>query len=253
MTTAALVAGMIPLALGTAARRSLAPHGGHRGHRRQTLCLLTLLVTPVAYSLFDDISQRVPAFSRRFSFPRLVRAARAHLWLMPVLLLVAFASVARGAQQTSNSEKLVAPPRVGVSIGNGNSRSKRPSKRPSRTISILRSSGPTSPTPARRSALPWARSIRTFAGCPLTNRGTHRPPLCCKARTASSRNCSLRRISIFAIALLGRDGAAQCGFREWPQLDQQFVHRPEPVSHIPAVDCLHATLAAQPRSRPGPD
>jgi Cation/multidrug efflux pump len=56
MTTAALVAGMIPLALGT---------GPGAGSRRsvavivifgQTLCLLlTLLVTPVLYSLFDDL------------------------------------------------------------------------------------------------------------------------------------------------------------------------------------------------------
>jgi HAE1 family hydrophobic/amphiphilic exporter-1 len=57
MTTASLVAGMIPLAIGGGAgsgsRRTVAivVIGG------QTLCLLlTLLVTPVAYSLFDDVA-----------------------------------------------------------------------------------------------------------------------------------------------------------------------------------------------------
>jgi HAE1 family hydrophobic/amphiphilic exporter-1 len=56
MTTAALVAGMIPVALGRGAGDgsvraiALVVIGG------QTLCLLiTLLITPVAYSLFDDL------------------------------------------------------------------------------------------------------------------------------------------------------------------------------------------------------
>jgi HAE1 family hydrophobic/amphiphilic exporter-1 len=70
MTTAALVAGMIPLALGGGAgsgsRRTVAivVIGG------QTLCLLlTLLVTPVAYSLFDDFahSPRWARLARFFS------------------------------------------------------------------------------------------------------------------------------------------------------------------------------------------
>ena len=60
MTTLTLVAGMIPLAVGSGPgaeeRRAVAVVviGG------QTLCLLlTLVVTPVAYSLLDDVSQKL--------------------------------------------------------------------------------------------------------------------------------------------------------------------------------------------------
>jgi HAE1 family hydrophobic/amphiphilic exporter-1 len=70
MTTLALVAGMLPLALGTGPgaeeRRAIAVVviGG------QTLCLLlTLLVTPVAYSMFED-------WAKSFNMDRLRRTSR---------------------------------------------------------------------------------------------------------------------------------------------------------------------------------
>ena len=71
MTTIAIVAGMIPIALGRGAgagsRASMAVTiiGG------QVLCLLlTLLVTPVVYSYFDDLRQWQPSAMVRRFFPR---------------------------------------------------------------------------------------------------------------------------------------------------------------------------------------
>jgi hydrophobic/amphiphilic exporter-1 (mainly G- bacteria), HAE1 family len=79
MTTLAIIAGMLPVALGrgdgAASRASLAlvVVGG------QALCLLvTLVVTPVIYSMFDDLSG-LRAFSR-VRFPRLRPSWRARLF-----------------------------------------------------------------------------------------------------------------------------------------------------------------------------
>jgi hydrophobic/amphiphilic exporter-1 (mainly G- bacteria), HAE1 family len=75
MTTLALVAGMIPLAIGTGPgaeeRKSIAVVviGG-----QMLSLLLTLLVTPVAYSLFDDMSvvaKRIKATSAKEMFSRI--------------------------------------------------------------------------------------------------------------------------------------------------------------------------------------
>jgi HAE1 family hydrophobic/amphiphilic exporter-1 len=79
MTTLAIIAGMLPVALGrgdgSAARASLATVvvGG------QALCLLvTLVATPVIYSLFDDFSG-LRAFAR-VRFPPLRRAVLRRVW-----------------------------------------------------------------------------------------------------------------------------------------------------------------------------
>ncbi|MBI4902526.1 MAG: efflux RND transporter permease subunit [Acidobacteria bacterium] len=86
LTTAALVAGMIPLAVGSGAgagtRRTVAivVIGG------QTMALLlTLLVTPVAYSLFDDLAN-MRIFSRLFGLFRRPAAATTSLVLALALL-----------------------------------------------------------------------------------------------------------------------------------------------------------------------
>ncbi|MBU6283135.1 efflux RND transporter permease subunit, partial [bacterium] len=80
MTTVMLIAGMIPIALGrgpgAASRASMAKVivGG------QALCLLlTLLVTPVAYSLFDDLGGRLSGFAPVVRLRGMIDGLRASL------------------------------------------------------------------------------------------------------------------------------------------------------------------------------
>ncbi len=116
MTTAALVAGMIPMALGGGAgsgsRRTVAivVIGG------QTLCLLlTLLITPVAYSLFDDLGSLIGrVFSFRFPFRRVIRTTTTLLMILTVL--GATRVWAADEAQKPAPAALDAPARVGVSI-----------------------------------------------------------------------------------------------------------------------------------------
>ncbi|MBS1835190.1 MAG: efflux RND transporter permease subunit, partial [Acidobacteria bacterium] len=112
MTTAALVAGMIPLALGTGAgagaRRTvaIAVIGG------QTLCLLlSLLVTPVAYSFFDDIAHSPlwGKFGRLFRW----RSSKQPAAAAPLSMLL-IAALLMSEHQAYAQEPV--PARVGVGI-----------------------------------------------------------------------------------------------------------------------------------------
>ena len=77
MTTIAFVAGMIPLAIsrGVGAGLARATAASSSAGRRFSL-LLTLLATPVAYSLFDDLSR---AAKRTFGSKRVVDKGEADL------------------------------------------------------------------------------------------------------------------------------------------------------------------------------
>jgi len=119
MTTAALVAGMIPLALGTGAgsgsRRTVAivVIGG-----QSLALLLTLLVTPVAYSLFDDVAHS-PLWRRLFARvpkPSPTTAAMLALALLlgPALVFAQPPAPVEDPLKAARRQVLHAP-RVGVS------------------------------------------------------------------------------------------------------------------------------------------
>ncbi|MEJ5367671.1 MAG: efflux RND transporter permease subunit [Bryobacteraceae bacterium] len=117
MTTASLVAGMIPLAVGTGAgsgtRRTVAivVIGG-----QSLALLLTLLVTPVAYSLFDDVAHS-RLWKRLFSrVPKPAPTTAAMLAL--ALLLVPAAALAQPAAEDpllAARKQVLHAKRVGVS------------------------------------------------------------------------------------------------------------------------------------------
>ncbi|MFZ5928975.1 MAG: efflux RND transporter permease subunit [Acidobacteriota bacterium] len=120
MTTAALVAGMIPLALGTGAgsgsRRTVAivVIGG-----QSLALLLTLLVTPVAYSLFDDVahSRLWRRLFARVPKPSPTTAAMFVLALLaaPAVLSAQPAPGSPGGPLQAARQQVLHAPRVGVS------------------------------------------------------------------------------------------------------------------------------------------
>jgi HAE1 family hydrophobic/amphiphilic exporter-1 len=112
MTTATLVAGMIPMAVGTGAgagtRRTVAVVviGG------QSLCLLlTLLVTPVVYSLFDDLAHS-PVWGRLAAALRVLSPRRAWASITSLFALGLLVAAPLNAQAPAADR----PQRVGVGM-----------------------------------------------------------------------------------------------------------------------------------------
>jgi HAE1 family hydrophobic/amphiphilic exporter-1 len=109
MTTLALIAGMMPLVLGSGPGAETNRSIGILVVGGQALCLLlTLLAVPVFYSLFDD-APKLPVWGR-FSRRRL-REARGTTAL---LLMLALAVPAAAQQAPQEEVKPVLPPRIGV-------------------------------------------------------------------------------------------------------------------------------------------
>jgi HAE1 family hydrophobic/amphiphilic exporter-1 len=117
MTTASLVAGMLPMALGGGAgassRRSIAivVIGG------QSLCLLlTLLVTPVTYSLFDDLGH-LKLWARAGAFLRGLKPRRAMGATVPLVLLLLVLAAAPSARAQSTLGQASLPPQSRIGVG----------------------------------------------------------------------------------------------------------------------------------------